>query len=135
MFQFAFAAAAGVFDKGGGGLPRTVIWLSDGLVPENNRSESEATLAELKKMGVDVRPIIFGKGNPAWARANGLQPRTASGPRELVEAFTDAFTTTMAAGALVALLSGITVAVVGRRERRERAAAREPLEAGEVRAS
>ena len=51
------------------------------------------------------------------------------------EAFTDAFTTTMAAGALVALLSGITVAVVGRRERRERAAAREPLEAGEVRAS
>ncbi len=51
------------------------------------------------------------------------------------EAFTDAFTTTMAAGALVALLSGISVALVGRRERRERAAAREPLEAGEVPAS
>ena len=48
MFQFAFAAAAGVFDKGGGGLPRTVIWLSDGLVPENNRSESQTTLEELK---------------------------------------------------------------------------------------
>ena len=49
------------------------------------------------------------------------------------EAFTDAFTTTMTAAAGVALLSGVAVAFVGRRERRERAAAgAAQTEVGEV---
>jgi hypothetical protein len=94
MLDFALAAAAGVFDENRArspDAPRTLIWLSDGDVPDSSKQKAKALLSELRTQGVDIRAIVFGRGQTAFAEANGLPVLRSAGPSKLVEAFTDVF--------------------------------------------
>ena len=95
MFHLALRAAQGVFaahaTTGGRrpGVPRTVIWLSDG------RSESpdsvRAVVGELVKDGTAVEAIVFGRGDLALANSAGLTPLQVSSPAGIMKAFANAF--------------------------------------------
>jgi hypothetical protein len=95
MFQLAFRAAQGIFDEHRpdrsrpAGIPRTVIWLSDG------RSEGAEVVArairELTAEGVAVEAIVFGLGDTDLATAAGLTPRRVSTPAEIMKAFAGSF--------------------------------------------
>ncbi len=95
MFHLAFRAAQGIFDEHrndpsrAAGVPRTVIWLSDG------RSESAPVvghaIGELAAEGVAVEAIVFGLGDTDLAIAAGLTPRRVSTPAEIMKAFAGSF--------------------------------------------
>lgn len=95
MFHLAFRAAQGIFDEHvahrsrADGVPRTVIWLSDG------RSESapvvRRAIGELTAEGVAVEAVVFGLGDTELATAAGLTPRRVSTPAEIMKAFAGAF--------------------------------------------
>lgn len=90
-FGLAFRAAQGVFDQHPSqpGVPRTVIWLSDGSA--DDEPFLKQAIAELKGAGVAVEAIIFGRGDPRLAREAGLEVRQTSSPAELMRAFAGAF--------------------------------------------
>ena len=91
VFGLAFRAAQGVLDQRAPrpGVPRTVVWLSDGNaddpVPLKQASD------ELRSAGVAVEAIVFGRGDPRLAREAGLNVRQTSSPAELMKAFAGAF--------------------------------------------
>jgi hypothetical protein len=95
MFHLAFRAAQGIFDRHGNdrsraaGVPRTVIWLSDG------RSDSAPVvrhaIGELTAEGIAVEAIVFGLGDTDLATAAGLTPRRVSTPAEIMKAFAGSF--------------------------------------------
>nr|QEO74109.1 hypothetical protein [uncultured bacterium] len=90
MFHLAFRAAQGVFDEhGNSGVPRTVVWLSDG------RSEAPPTtdqaIRELTRSGVAVEAIVFGQGDTSLARGAGLDVEQVSSPAGIMKAFAGAF--------------------------------------------
>jgi hypothetical protein len=95
MFHLAFRAAQGIFDQHRNersrpaGVPRTVIWLSDG------RSDSAPVaghaIGELTAEGVAVEAIVFGLGDTDLATAAGLTPRRVSTPAEIMKAFAGSF--------------------------------------------
>lgn len=93
MFFLAFRAVQGIFaehqGKGGKGVPRTVIWLSDG-----RPHEPQGTLQILREItagGVAVDAIVFGDGDPAFARQAGLPVEQVSSPAGIMKAFAGAF--------------------------------------------
>lgn len=90
MFSLAFRAAEGTLrQRDARGVPRTVIWLSDG------RSESadaaRRAIADLTREGVNVEAILFGRGDPQLAEASNLTPRRVSTPGEIMKAFAGSF--------------------------------------------
>jgi len=92
MFGLAFRAAQGSFDDHGEGeIPKVVIWLSDGRT--DHEPLVRQAVAELRRDGVVVEAIVFGRGDTRLARDLGLEPRRASSPAELMAAFADAFRT------------------------------------------
>lgn len=92
FFHLAFSAAAGIFEGRPpqlSGLPKTVVWLSDG------RSDDPAALTriigELRGLRINIEAIVFGRGETALAEQAGLQPLRTSSPSELMKAFAGAF--------------------------------------------
>jgi hypothetical protein len=92
-FDLSFRAAQGVFADHRGSdpakKPRFVIWLSDGR-PEDPAS-CQAAIHDVTADGVDVEAIVFGKGDPAFARQAGLPVRQATSPAEIMKAFAASF--------------------------------------------
>jgi len=89
-FDLAFRAAQGIFDDHRSSpTPRFVIWLSDGR-PEDPASCQRA-IQEVTGSGVDVEAIVFGKGDPSFARQVGLPVRQVASPAEIMKAFAASF--------------------------------------------
>ncbi|MBL8217308.1 MAG: hypothetical protein JNK87_41695, partial [Bryobacterales bacterium] len=63
LFHAAFLAAQGAFEDGKPGVPRYLIWLSDGAVDQGLEAPTAAALEGLRRMGADVRAIVFGRGS------------------------------------------------------------------------
>lgn len=95
MFNLAFRAAQGTFDEHAGdrsrpaGIPRTVIWLSDGR--SDNTNVTLHAISELVAEGVTVEAIVFGRGDTELATSAGLTPRSVSTPAEIMKAFAGSF--------------------------------------------
>lgn len=90
MFYLAFRAAQGVLDgQGRAGVPRTVVWLSDGRSEEPPLTEQ--AIRELTRSGVAVEAIVFGQGDTSLARAAGLEVEQVSSPAGIMKAFANAF--------------------------------------------
>ncbi|HEX6158577.1 MAG TPA: vWA domain-containing protein, partial [Thermoanaerobaculia bacterium] len=95
MFHLAFRAAQGTYDDRKkdaarpAGVPRTVIWLSDGR--SDSPDVARQTIRELVADGVTVEAIVFGRGDTKLASAAGLTPQSVSTPGEIMKAFAGAF--------------------------------------------
>jgi hypothetical protein len=92
LFGLAFRAAQGVFDahpRGNPKTPRTVIWLSDGMV--DDQGTMSRAVREIKDQDIAIETIIFGRGDTEFAAKLELSPRRASSPAELMRAFAAAF--------------------------------------------
>lgn len=90
MFYLAFRAAQGVFDgHAKPGVPRSVVWLSDGR--SDNPQVTDQSIRELTGSGVAVEAIVFGQGDTALARGAGLQVEQVSSPAGIMKAFANAF--------------------------------------------
>jgi hypothetical protein len=96
-FDLAFRAAQGVFDGHGGqdGVPRVLIWLSDGRT--DDEVALRQTVAEVLGDGIAVQAIVFGDGDLRLAREVGLEPRQVRSPAEIMAAFADVFRTVVQA--------------------------------------
>jgi hypothetical protein len=93
LFDLAFRAAQGIFDSHPAAdpaqTPRFAIWLSDGR-PENPAPLTQV-LHELTAASVNVEAVVFGQGDPAFARGAGLGVRQVASPAEIMKAFAAAF--------------------------------------------
>jgi len=93
LFALAFRAAQGIFDDYQAGqqpgVPRTVIWLSDGRAVEP--PVVVQVIRELREAGVAVEAIVFGQGDTSLAQQAGLEVRQVSTPAEIMRAFAGAF--------------------------------------------
>ncbi len=89
MFHLAFRAAQGIFDSHAGGPARTVIWLSDGR--SDGESVVQQVIGEFRAGGVQVEPIVFGRGDPRLVMQAGLSPRKVGSPADMMKAFAGVF--------------------------------------------
>jgi hypothetical protein len=91
LFGLSFRAAQGVFDShtGGAGVPRTIVWLSDGESDDFPRVQ--AALRELSGSGAATETIIFGKGKTDQVARLGLRPYQVRSRGEMMKAFARAF--------------------------------------------
>src|SRR5882724_7842016 len=93
LFDLSFRAAQGVFDDHKGSdpakKPRFVIWLSDGR--PDRLAFCYQVIQEVKAGDIDVEAIVFGKGDPTFARQAGLPVRKVKSPAEIMKSFAGSF--------------------------------------------
>jgi hypothetical protein len=93
LFYLSFRAAQGLFDEhaaaGRSGGKRAVVWLSDGR--DEGVSELSPVVSELRGGGVDIRAVVFGRGDPAIPRRLGLSVDQVSSPAQMMRTFAQVF--------------------------------------------
>jgi len=93
LFFLSFRAAQGLFDEhdaaGKPGTNRTVVWLSDGK--DEQVEALTPAVNELRQAGVDIRAMVFGRGDPAIAQRLNLPVDRVNSPADLMRSFAQVF--------------------------------------------
>jgi hypothetical protein len=93
LFFLAFRAAQGHFETRAGdpgaAANRAVIWLSDGR--DENLDQLGPAVAELQAAGIDIRAVVFGRGDRRIPAQLGLPVDQARSPAELMRTFAHIF--------------------------------------------
>lgn len=93
LFFLSFRAAQGLFDQhdaaGKPGGNRAIVWLSDGKDEEVDGLTP--AVGELRRAGVDIRAVVFGRGDPRIPQELGLPVDRVSTPADLMRSFAQVF--------------------------------------------